>query len=89
LVRIKGFRVKGKRKFKPATDSNHSPSVAPNWGNKQFKDASSNIVWGAYIQTLEGGIFIRNDCPSFEVVCRLKFLVTAQRHRDDSRGEVD
>lgn len=61
LMREKGLRAKGKRKFKHTTDSNHSLPIAPNLVNQQFNVPAKNKVWVSditYIQTLEGWLYL-------------------------------
>jgi len=73
LMRAKGLRAKGKRKFKHTTDSNHALPVAPNLFNQQFVVAESNSVWVGditYIQTFEGWSYLATviDLHSRKVV---------------------
>jgi putative transposase len=73
LMRAKGLRAKGKRKFKHTTDSNHSLPIAPNLVNQQFEVAEPNSVWVGditYIQTLEGWSYLATviDLHSRKVV---------------------
>jgi hypothetical protein len=61
VMRAKGWRAKGKRKFKHTTDSNHALPVAPNLLQQQFEGAEPNKVWVGditYIQTLEGWSYL-------------------------------
>jgi transposase InsO family protein len=73
LMRNKGLRAKGKRKFKHTTDSNHALPVAPNLVNQQFAVAEPKKVWVGditYIQTLEGWTYLATviDLHSRKVV---------------------
>jgi transposase InsO family protein len=61
LMRTKGLRAQGKRKFKHTTDSNHSLPVAPNLLKQQFEVDKPNKVWVGdvtYILTLEGWSYL-------------------------------
>lgn len=73
LMRARGLRAKGKRKFKHTTDSNHALPVAPNLLNQQFVVPEPNRVWVGditYIQTLEGWSYLATviDLHSRKVV---------------------
>jgi transposase InsO family protein len=61
LMRAKGLRAKGKRKFKHTTDSEHALPVAPNLLNQQFEMSELNKAWVGditYIRTQQGWAYL-------------------------------
>ena len=65
LMRLHGVRPKRRWRYKMATDSRHSLSVAENHLNRQFEPEVPNQAWAAditYIWTREGWLTCRNSC---------------------------
>lgn len=104
LMRKRGLRAKTKRKFRPATDSKHSFSVAPNLLDRRFEASSPNKVWAAditYIPTDEGWLYLSTvmDLHSRRMVGRcmgervareltMEALKMAIRHRKPAEGLI-
>jgi len=56
-----GLKAKGRRKYKPTTDSNHSLPVAPNLLERDFCVEAPNRVWTGditYLWTEEGWLYL-------------------------------
>jgi len=61
VMREAGIAAKTKRKFRPTTDSNHSPPVAQNVLDRDFDPEEPNTSWVAdvtYIPTREGWLYL-------------------------------
>jgi putative transposase len=61
LMREAGLKAKGKRKYKPTTDSNHSLPVAPNLLHRDFHAERPDAVWVSditYIWTRQGWMYL-------------------------------
>jgi putative transposase len=61
IMRKKGWRAKGARKFKATTNSNHSLPVAPNLLDQDFEASQPNQKWVSdltYIWTEEGWLYL-------------------------------
>jgi putative transposase len=61
LMREAGLRAKGRRKYKPTTDSNHTLPVAPNLLQRDFHADRPNTAWVSditYIWTREGWMYL-------------------------------
>lgn len=61
LMQRHGIRARGKRRFKPTTDSGHGLPIAPNLLNREFTVAQPDKVWAGditYIATDEGWLFL-------------------------------
>lgn len=61
LMRLAGVSVKGKRRFRVTTDSNHNLPVAPNLLNRKFDVSSPNRFWVGditYVWTSEGWLYL-------------------------------
>jgi putative transposase len=61
LMREAGLKAKGKRKYKPTTDSNHSLPVAPNLLHRDFHTERPDAVWVSditYIWTRQGWMYL-------------------------------
>jgi putative transposase len=61
LMREAGLRAKGRRKYKPTTDSDHSLPIAPNLLKRDFHTESPNAAWVSditYIWTREGWMYL-------------------------------
>ena len=61
LMRLAGVSVKGKRRFRITTDSDHNLPVAPNLLNRKFNVASPNRFWVGditYVWTSEGWLYL-------------------------------
>jgi transposase InsO family protein len=61
LMLKQGIRVRGKRRFKVITYSNHKLPIAPNLINRQFTVDASDKVWVGdftYIHSYEGWLFL-------------------------------
>jgi putative transposase len=55
------LRAKGRRKYKPTTDSNHSLPVAPNLLKRDFRTERPDAAWVSditYIWTREGWLYL-------------------------------
>jgi len=61
LLREAGLRAKGRRKYKPTTDSNHTLPVAPNLVQRDFQTERPDAVWVSditYIWTRHGWMYL-------------------------------
>jgi putative transposase len=61
LMREAGLRAKGRRKYKPTTDSDHSLPVAPNLLQRDFHTERPDAAWVSditYIWTREGWLYL-------------------------------
>ena len=61
LMREAGLRAKGRRKYKPTTDSDHTLPVAPNVLDRDFHAERPNTAWVSditYIATREGWLYL-------------------------------
>jgi transposase InsO family protein len=61
LMREAGLRAKGRRKYKPTTDSGHSLPVAPNLLERDFHTERPDAAWVSditYIWTREGWMYL-------------------------------
>jgi putative transposase len=61
LMREAGLRAKGRRKYKPTTDSNHKLPVSPNRLKRDFHAESPDRVWVSditYIWTRQGWMYL-------------------------------
>lgn len=61
LMRLAGVSVKGKRRFRITTDSDHNLPVAPNLLNRKFDVSSPNRFWVGditYVWTSEGWLYL-------------------------------
>lgn len=61
LMREAGLKAKGKRKYKPTTDSNHALPVAPNLLQRDFHTDRPDAVWVSditYIWTRHGWMYL-------------------------------
>jgi transposase InsO family protein len=61
LMREAGLKAKGKRKYKPTTDSNHTLPVAPNLLQRDFHTDRPDAVWVSditYIWTRQGWMYL-------------------------------
>ena len=61
LRRQGGIRARQKRRFRRATDSNHTDPIAPNVLQRDFEPEAPNQSWATdvtYIQTAEGWLYL-------------------------------
>jgi putative transposase len=61
LMREAGLKAKGRRKYKPTTDSNHALPVAPNLLQRDFHADRPDTVWVSditYIWTRQGWMYL-------------------------------
>ncbi|WP_319004731.1 IS3 family transposase, partial [Microbulbifer variabilis] len=61
LMKKLGLAVKGKKRFRLTTDSNHQLPVAENLLNRDFSPSTKNQVWTTditYIWTLQGWLYL-------------------------------
>jgi transposase InsO family protein len=61
LMRDAGLKAKGRRKYKPTTDSNHALPVAPNLLKRDFRADVPDRVWVSditYIWTRQGWMYL-------------------------------
>ncbi len=61
LMREAGLKAKGRRKYKPTTDSDHTLPVAPNLLDREFHAEEPNTAWVSditYIATREGWLYL-------------------------------
>jgi putative transposase len=61
LMREAGLRAKGRRKYKPTTDSDHSLPVAPNLLKRDFRTERPDAAWVSditYIWTRQGWMYL-------------------------------
>jgi len=60
-MKLAGVRVKGRRKYRTTTMSNHRYPVSPNLIQGCFRTSNPNLVWVSditYIKTMEGWIYL-------------------------------
>jgi putative transposase len=61
LMREAGLRAKGKRKYKPTTDSEHTLPIAPNLLSRNFRTDRPDAAWVSditYVWTREGWMYM-------------------------------
>jgi transposase InsO family protein len=61
LMREAGLKAKGRRKYKPTTDSNHSLPVAPNLLKRAFEAERPDVAWVSditYLWTRQGWMYL-------------------------------
>jgi putative transposase len=61
LMREAGLKAKGRRKYRPTTDSNHSLPVAPNLLRRNFNAKRPDTVWVSditYLWTRQGWLYL-------------------------------
>jgi putative transposase len=61
LMREAGLKAKGRRKYKPTTDSNHSLPVVPNLLQRDFRAERPDMAWVSditYLWTREGWMYL-------------------------------